>query len=122
MTIPNTRKYYTMESVRDLIVGKYEVKSTGEASVPLPDWNMCRPCKSLCRNKRCTGYVSIFIPKEISEKYRTPSNLYLEIIFSNENKRGFIDSSSRQMEKLIEFDMIDKDNLVIEELYIPLNQ
>jgi len=60
--------YYTMESVRKQIIGKYDVRESVSDYVPLSTWNRY-PCsiKDACKRKKqikCVGYVSIFVNTE----------------------------------------------------------
>jgi hypothetical protein len=68
--------YYEMEAVRDLITGRYDIKTDHENPVPLPSWNRYPSCPILrnCRKDYCIGFISIFVN---TEKVRW---LYLEII------------------------------------------
>jgi len=107
-------KYYTMESVRALIAGKYDVRSAVEEPVPIPSWNRY-PCSriTLCErrgNSQCIGYVSIFINME---KIKW---LFLEISFFRSKQRAFIRANALQTQKLFELGIIpDEGILVIEE-------
>jgi len=107
-------KYYTMESVRALIVDKYDVRSAVEDPVPIPSWNRY-PCErlTLCErrgNKQCIGYVSIFVNME---KIKW---LFLEISFFRGRQRAFIRANALQMQKLFELGIIpDEGILIIEE-------
>jgi len=49
-------EYYTVESVRSQIAGKYDVRSSHENPVPMPSWNRY-PCPiiSRCEKKRQTS-------------------------------------------------------------------
>ena len=67
--------YYSMESVREQIIGKYEVRSSKIDTVSLPSWNRY-PCPIIeeCKRKKqisCIGYVSIFV--------NTPTIIGLEL-------------------------------------------
>ena len=107
--------YYTMESVRDLLVGKYDIKSTRENSVPLPSWNRY-PCFIIkkCEYKRqtkCIGYVSVFVN---TEKVRW---LYLEICFFRVREKAFIRADSLQMRKLFELRIITDESVLAKETF-----
>jgi len=105
--------YYTMESVRDLIVGKYKVRASNENPVPLSTWNRY-PCPILrqCERKRqvmCVGYVSV------SVNTGKVHWVFLEICFFREKQRAFIRADSLQMQKLFELGIInDTSSLIIE--------
>ena len=106
-------EYYTMESVRDIIVGKYDIKSTVENPVPIPSWNRY-PCNSmkLCerrKNKKCIGYVSIYVNTE-SIKW-----ILLEINYFREKQRAFIRVDCIQMQKLFEIGIIENELLLARE-------
>jgi hypothetical protein len=80
--------YYTMESVRDLLAAKFDIKSTGENSIPLPSWNRY-PCPIIqgCERKKqikCVGYVMVFVNTD------TVRWLNLEICFFRDRQRAFI--------------------------------
>jgi len=108
-------EYYTMESVRDLIVGKYDVKSAIENPVPIPGWNRY-PCNIINRCeknniKKCTGYVSIYVN---TENIRW---ILLEICFFRERERAFIRVDCMQMNKLLELGIISNEALLIRETF-----
>lgn len=97
-------EYYTMESVRNLINGRFDVKSSIENPVPVPSWNRY-PCDKmgLCerrRNKMCIGYISIFI--------NTPNIrwIQLEICYFRERQRAYIRTNELQILKLFELGII----------------
>jgi hypothetical protein len=107
--------YYTMESVRNLIVGKYDVKSSKDDPVPIPGWNRC-PCIIIekCKRKKqikCIGYVSIFVN---TEKIRW---LILEICFFREKQRAFIRVEALQMQKLFELGIIANESMLEKETF-----
>jgi len=109
------RDYYAMESVRDLLIGKYEIKQPKENSVPLPNWNRC-PCLIVekCERKgqiSCIGHVSIFI--------NTPTVrwIYLEITFFREKHRAFIRTDHLQMQKLFELGIIADETMLRKETF-----
>jgi len=108
--------YYTMESVRDLLLQKkYDVRSDRESRVPLPSWNRypC-PIQEKCeKNKqlKCIGYVSIFVN---TDKIRW---LYLEICFFREKQNAFIRVNCLQMQKLFELGIISNDSLLTKEAF-----
>jgi len=108
-------EYYTMESVRALIAGKYEVRSARENPVPIPSWNRypCRIMKKCERKKqaKCVGYVSIFIN---TEKVRW---LFLEICFFREKQRAFIRTDALQMRKLFELGIITGEDILDKEIF-----
>jgi len=107
--------YYTMESVRTLLVGRFNIRSSGENSVPLPDWNRC-PCIIIkkCESKKqhkCVGYVSVFVN---TDKIRW---LQLEICFFREKQRAFIRVDSLQMQKLFELGIIVNEAMLRKETF-----
>jgi hypothetical protein len=104
-----------MESVRNLISGKYDVRTGRENSVPLPSWNRY-PCPIIegCERKRqvkCVGYISVFVN---AEKVRW---LYLEISFFREKQRAFIRADSLQMRKLFELGVIAAESTLEKETF-----
>jgi hypothetical protein len=101
-------EYYTMESVRALIHGIYDVRPAVESPVPLPSWNRYPSCPRLgkCRQVVCTGYVSIFVNTE------TVRWLLLEICFFSERQRAFIRADNLQMRKLFELGIINDETLL----------
>ena len=105
--------YYTMESVRALIYGKYDVKPTKENSVPLPSWNRYPFCPIInnCRQNNCIGYVSIFVNTE------TVRWLMLEICFFREKQRAYIRVDCLQMQKLFELRIITNETLLTKEIF-----
>ncbi|MCL2792450.1 MAG: hypothetical protein FWD87_05095 [Spirochaetaceae bacterium] len=106
--------YYTMESVRNLIVGKYDIRSSRESPVPIPSWNRYDlPCSRLksCKITFCIGFVSIFIN---TEKIRWIS---LEICFFREKQKAFIRTESLQMQKLIELGIIANESMLVKETF-----
>ena len=105
--------YYKMESVRDLIAGKYDVRSSHENPVPLPSWNRYPSCPSLkmCRQVKCRGYIYIFVN---TEKVRW---LQLEIFFFRETQKAFIRAGSLSMLKLFELRIIDNDSVLQKETF-----
>jgi len=108
-------RYYTMESVRALIVDRYSVKSSIENPVPIPSWNRY-PCSrlDLCRRRgadRCVGHISIFV-NTANVKW-----LYLEITFFREKQRAFIRANELQMLKLFELGIIPNENALTEEIF-----
>jgi len=107
--------YYTMESVRSHIAGKYDVRRSVENPVPLPSWNRY-PCPIIkkCAHKRqdsCNGYVSIFVN---AEKVRW---LFLEICFFREKERAFIRVEAPQMQKLFELGVIPDESVLRKETF-----
>ncbi|MCL2809364.1 MAG: hypothetical protein FWD24_04775 [Treponema sp.] len=97
--------YFSMESVRDLIIGKYDVKSTIENPVPIPSWNRY-PCDNIkiCErrnNKKCKGFVSIYV------NTKTVRWILLEICFFREKQRAYIRVDCLQMQKLFELGIIN---------------
>jgi len=107
-------EYYTMESVRVLIAGKYNVKSSIENPIPIDTWNRY-PCDRivLCerrKNKMCIGYISIYI-NTANIKW-----IHLEICFFREKQRAFIRTSELQLCKLLELGIII-DNLLEKETF-----
>jgi len=98
--------YYRMEAVRDLIIGRYDVRPGYVEPVPLPTWNRY-PCRTLenCRNDSCNGFVSIYVN---TEKVRW---LYLEICFFRDRQRAFIRVDCTQMQKLFELGIITAESL-----------
>jgi hypothetical protein len=108
-------EYYTMESVREQIAGRFDVRSSQASSVPLPSWNRY-PCSIIeaCKRKKqvkCVGYVSIFVN---TEKIRW---LYLEISFFREKQKAFIRVDSLQMQKLFELGIITTDSELQKETF-----
>jgi len=108
--------YYTMESVRNLIIEKkYSVRSDRENRVPLPSWNRypC-PIQNKCENNKqikCIGYVSIFVN---TEKIRW---LNLELCFFREKQRAFIRVNCLHMQKLFELGIISDETLLKKEAF-----
>jgi len=107
--------YYTMESVRDLIVGKYKVRAANETTAFLSTWNRY-PCKiqKQCERKRqlmCVGYVSI------SVNTGKVHWVFLEICFFREKQRAFIRVDSLQMKKLFELGIISDESLLKKETF-----
>ena len=107
--------YYTMESVRDLIAGKYDVKSARENSIPLPSRNrypysIIKKCEYKKQTK-CIGYVSVFVN---TEKVRW---LYLEICFFRLRQKAFIRTDSLQMRKLFELGIITDESTLVKETF-----
>jgi hypothetical protein len=105
-------EYYAMESIRDLINGKYEVKTSRYEPVPFPSWNRY-PCPVINKcmkggKTECVGYVSIFID---TEKIRW---IELEICFFREKKRAFIRKEHLQLKKLVELNIINISRLEVE--------
>jgi len=105
-------EYYTMESVRTLIVGRYDTKSSVENPIPAQSWNRY-PCDNitLCerrKNKMCTGYISIYINTE-NIKW-----IQLEICYFRERQRAYIRTNELQMHKLLELGIIPYNALVRE--------
>ncbi len=103
--------YYTMESVRDLIIGRYDVRSSRENQIPIPSWNRYPSCPRIdsCRQEHCIGYISIFINTE------TIRWIQLEICFFRERQRAYIRIECLHMKKLLELGIInDNSKLVIE--------
>jgi hypothetical protein len=96
--------YYTMESVRDLINGNYDIRQSKENSAPIPSWNRC-PCKRFknCRKGNCVGYVNIYVNTE------TVRWIFLEICYFKEKQRAFIRVNCTQMQKLFELGIINRD-------------
>jgi len=108
-------EYYTMESVRSQIVGKYDVKSSNEYSVPIPSWNRY-PCPVVNRcekigQTKCIGYVSIYVN---TEKVKW---LFLEICFFRNKQRAFILVNETQMHKLFELGVIADETVLIKESF-----
>ena len=107
--------YYTIESVRDLIVGKYKVRSANENPVSTSTWNRypC-PIQKQCERKRqvmCVGYVSI------SVNTGKVHWIFLEICFFREKQRAFIRKDCLQMQKLLELGIISDTSLLTEESF-----
>jgi len=107
--------YYTMESVRALIINTYEVKSSVENPVPMPGWNRY-PCDriKLCERRggrQCVGYVSIYV------NTREVKWLFLEIIFVREKQRAFIRAKALQMLKLFELGIIPDEQALVKEVF-----
>jgi len=107
--------YYTMESVRDLIVGKYKVRAANESLVFLSTWNRypC-PIQKQCERKHqtmCVGYVSI------SVNTGKVQWLFLEICFFREKQRAFIRANCLQMQKLFELGIITDEALLRRETF-----
>jgi hypothetical protein len=97
--------YYTMESVRDLIVGKYKVRSSYENPVSPSTWNRY-PCPILkqCERKgqtMCVGYVSV------SVNTGKVHWIILEPFFFREKQRAFIRTRCSQVQKLVTLGIID---------------
>lgn len=108
-------EYYTMESVRALIVNRYKISSAVENPVPIPSWNRY-PCDrlDLCRrrgNTQCVGYVAIFVN---TEKIRW---LFLEISFFRDRQRAFIRANALQMQKLFELGIIPNEEILTKEAF-----
>ena len=108
-------EYYTMESVREFIVNKYDVRPSRENTVPLPSWNRY-PCENIevCTRRKireCAGYVAIFVNTE------TVRWLYLEIRFFREKQRAFIRVDSLQMQKLFELGIIVDEQVLQKEAF-----
>jgi len=106
-------KYYTMESVRNIIKDRYEVRQVRENSVPLPNWNrypcpIIEKCEQI-RQKFCTGYLSIYV------NTKTVRFLFLEICFFREKQRAFIRADGLSMRKLFELGIITNKNTLDEE-------
>ena len=108
--------YYTMESVREIILTKkFDVRSNHENPVPLPSWNRY-PCPIIdaCERKKqenCVGYVSIFVN---TEKIRW---LSLEICFFREKQRVFVRVNCLSMQKLFELGIINDETLLMKETF-----
>jgi hypothetical protein len=106
-------EYYTMESVRDIIISRrYDIRTSSYDPVPLPGWNRY-PCVIIkkCEKKgkeTCTGYVSIYINTD-EIKW-----IFIEICFYRKTQRAFIRAEGSQMEKLIELKIIDENKLIKE--------
>jgi hypothetical protein len=100
-------EYYTMESIRELIVDRYEVRSAKDSLIRMPSWNRYPyPTIKLCKqrnNTMCIGYVSIFINTE------TVRWLFLEICFFRLLERAFIRIDSLSMLKLFELGIIARE-------------
>ena len=98
--------FYTMESVRDQIIGVYTVRP-----ISLPDnWNRY-PCsiEKQCEAKgtlSCKSYVEININKP------NFSTALLEVLFFRPKHLAFIREENRQLRKLIELNIIDQSKLV----------
>lgn len=98
--------FYTMESVRNQIAGKYSFRTEGD----LPDsWNRY-PCKieAACARKEnisCKGYV------EITLNLPYFSTALLEVLFFRPKRKAFIREENTQLKKLIENHIIDKNKL-----------
>lgn len=109
--------YYTMESVRDLIIQKkYDVRSDRDNRVPLPSWNRYPSCpiqKKCEKNKqvKCIGYVSIFVN---TDKIRW---LNLEISFFREKQRAYIRANCLHMQKLFELGIISSATMLVKETF-----
>ena len=102
-------EYYTMESVRDLINGVYEVRSSVENPVPIPSWNRY-PCNKidLCERRKnimCIGYISVFI------NTKTVRWIQLEICYFRERQRAYIRVDELQIQKLLELGIIPSSKL-----------
>jgi len=107
--------YYTMESIRDLLAGRFEIRSSQGEPVPLPSWNRC-PCPIIkkCAAKgqtMCVGYVSVFVN---TDKIRW---LYLEISFFREKQKAFIRVESPQTQKLFELGIITDETALKKEMF-----
>jgi len=107
--------YYTMESVRDLIVGKYIVRAANENTAFLSTWNRypC-PIRKQCERKQqtmCVGYVSI------SVNTGKVHWVFLEICFFRETQRAFIRVNCLQMQKLFELGIIADESLLRKETF-----
>jgi hypothetical protein len=107
--------YYTMESIRNLIVGNYKVRAANEDTVFLSTWSRY-PCPILkqCERKRqtmCIGYVSI------SVNTGKVHWVFLEICFFREKKRAFIRVNCLQMRKLFELGIISDESLLEKETF-----
>ena len=106
--------YYTMESVRNLIIDKkYDVRSDFESPVPLPSWNRYPSCHIIvkCKQVKCIGYVSIYVN---TDKIRW---LNLEICFFREKQRAFIRVNCLHMKKLFELGIISDESLLKKETF-----
>jgi len=107
--------YYTMESVRDLIVDKYIVRSANESSVFLKTWNRY-PCpiqKQCERNGqiKCVGYISI------SVNTGKVHWIFLEICFFRMKQRAFIRTNCLQMQALLKMGIISNESLLTKETF-----
>ena len=95
--------FYTMESVRDQIKGKYKC-------TPLDDlhdtWNRY-PCRieEICRTDHCTGFVSIELNLPLFPMSR------IAVIFFKPKKIAVIRADNRQLMKMIDYNVIDKSKL-----------
>ena len=107
--------YYTMESVRDLIVGKYKIRAAAENPVFLSTWNRypC-PIQRRCERKHqtmCIGYISV------SVNTGKVQWVFLEICFFREKQRAFIRVNCLQMRKLFELGIISDEALLQKETF-----
>ena len=97
--------FYTMESVREQIRGIFTVRL-----IDLPDnWNRypC-PIDRQCEAKKtvsCKGYVEIDVNRP------NFSTAILEILFFRPRRMAFVREENRQLQKLIELNIIDTDRL-----------
>jgi hypothetical protein len=108
-------EYYTMESVRDLIVGKYKIRAYGENTSFPTTWNRypC-PIEEQCWRKQqtmCVGYVSI------SVNTGKVNWIFLEICFFRERHKAFIRVDCTQMKKLLELGIISDTLLLKKETF-----
>jgi len=104
-----------MESVRDLITGKYIIRSTSDNPVSSSTWNRY-PCPVLKRCERmrqvmCIGHVSI------SVNTGKVNWIFLEICFFREKQRAFIRVNCLQMQKLFELGIISDESLLKKETF-----
>lgn len=101
--------YYTVESVRDEILRKGRV-DTASCPQDFPeDWQycICAVAKAArCGNGSCTVRVGIFFDDP------SVSLSIIEIIYIQDKRRGFIKASQRQINRLIEKNIIDRKKLV----------
>jgi len=107
--------YYTMESVRDLVVGKYKVRAANESAAFLSTWSRY-PCRiqKQCERKgqtMCVGYVSI------SVNTGKVNWVFLEICFFREKQRAFIRVNCLQMQKLFEIGIINDESSLKKETF-----
>jgi hypothetical protein len=108
-------EYYTMESVRDLIVGKYKVRAESEKTAFPTTWNRY-PCslEAKCERKlqtMCISHVSISVD---TGKVHW---IFLEICFFRERHRAFIRVNCTQMQKLLELGIISDVLLLKKEIF-----
>ena len=104
-------EYYTADSVRKQLEGKYDIRSSIEKPVPV-GWNKC-PCETIswCEKRQsdsCYGIVNIYIN---SMRVRW---LHLKIYYFRIRQKGFIEVRNEQLQVLLELGVIDETLLVRE--------